>query len=243
MKIAVLLSGQMRSAAFCLDSLRRHVLDRLGPHDLFAHVADDADTHLAERLSPRVLVAANPPALDEENLIHRSGHDFGGAPGDVARLLAQFWRLQESNALKTAAEATAGARYDWVLRVRPDSFYHTDIEDLATLDPTAVYVPTFGNYHGYNDRFAFGGSAAMDVYHHKLGTPLHAHLGAGGVLHPESILRGVLDRAGIPVHRTQIIFDTLRPDGTRLTLTWSPASGDVLPDFMPPWRHRPQAIE
>lgn len=239
MKIAVLLSGQLRSAALCLDSLRRHVLEPIGPHDLFAHVADDPGVRLVERLRPRDLVVAAPPSFDEGNLVHRSGRGFGGTPGDVHRLLAQFWRLEESCRLKCAAETTDGVPYDWVLRVRPDSLYHRPIEDLSTLDPGAVYLPGFGNFHGYNDRFAFGGSAPMDTYHRRLGEPLMDYLAAGGVLHPESILRGVLDRAAVRVRRTGMIFDTLRVDGTRLTITWSPDYGDVPPDYLPEWRQAP----
>lgn len=242
MRIAVLLSGQLRSAAFCFPSLRRHVLDRLGPCDIFAHIADDADVSLVSRLNPRALVVVNAPAFDEKDYRSHAGHDFGAAPEDVQRLLAQLWRLEQSNRLRLEAEHADGARYDWVLRVRPDTLYHTDIEDLGGLDPAYVYLPTFGNFHGYNDRFAFGGAAVMDVYHARLGEPLDTYLAAGGVLHPECILRGILDRADIPVRRTGVIFDTLRPNGTRLALTWSHHYGDVIPDFLPEWRRAPVLV-
>jgi len=92
-------------------------------------------------------------------------------------------------------------------------------------------VPTFSNYWGYQDRFAFGGSAAMDVYHDKLRL-LDEFVAGGGIFHPETILKWVLDRAGTPVQRTGVVFDTVRKNGERLRPVWHETYGDVLP----PWK-------
>lgn len=240
MTIAVLISGQLRSAAACIESTRRHVLEplqRLGHCDIFCHVGSDADPAPLSAYAPREVVVADPPDFDPTPYLRRGAEPHPTAD-DIRRLLVQFWRLEQSNRLKKRAETALARRYDWVVRLRTDSLYFTDIEDLASLDSRAIYLPTFGNYWGYNDRFAYGGSEAMDRYHDKLGAPLDAALSAGARFHPESLLRAILDRAAIPVRRSGIIFDTLRKDGTRLTLTWAAEYGDILPDFLPDWRRQ-----
>lgn len=224
MKTAVLISGQMRSAATCLPSIQKHVLERIGDYDLFAHVADDADTWTAELFEPTKLVVVKQPELDEKNYIHRTGRGVIG----VQQVLRMFWSMEESNKLKQQAEAERGAKYDWVIRLRPDTQFFSNIEDLATCDPRAIYIPTFCNYWGYQDRFAFGGSAEMDVYHHKLAL-LDTFVAEGGIYHPETILKWCIDRAGTPVNRTEIMFDTLRKNGERIRACWHECYGDVIP--------------
>ena len=204
MKTAVLVSGQMRSLDVCISSIQKHLLQRIGDYDLFAHVAEDEDAWKVELLEPKQCVVVNQPELDEKNYIHRTGRGVIG----VQQVLRMFWSMEESNKMKAAAEIDRGAPYDWVIRLRPDTQFFSDVEDLSTLDANAVYVPTFCNYWGYQDRFAFGSSTAMDAYHRKLDL-LDEFVAGNGIFHPETILKWVLDRAGTPVRRTEILFDTL----------------------------------
>lgn len=226
MKTAVLVSGQMRSLDGCIASIQKHVLDRIGDYDVIAHVADDEDTWKVELLEPVQCVVVRQPEFDEKNYIHRSGRGVIG----IQPVLRMFWSMAESNRLKKEREAATGRRYDWVIRLRPDTQFYSDIEDLATCDPAAAYVPTFSNYYGYQDRFAFGGSVPMDAYHDKFGL-LDTYVEEGGIFHPETMLKWALDRAGVPVHRTGIIFDTLRKNGLRKRPVWEAALGDVLPEW------------
>ena len=227
MKTAVLISGQMRSADVCLPSIQKHVLSRLGDFDIIAHVADDKDAWKLELFEPAKAVVITQPLFNEKNYIHRTGRGVIG----VQQVLRMFWSLEESNKLRKQVEAERGIRYDWVVRLRPDTQFFSDIEDLATLDPAAAYVPTFCNYWGYQDRFAFGGSSAMDAYHEKTGALLDAYIAEGGIFHPETYLKWALDRSGTQVSRTQILFDTLRMDGSRIRACWHELYGDMVPDW------------
>jgi hypothetical protein len=233
MKTAVLLSGQMRSADVCLASIQKHVLSRLGDYDLLAHIADDEDAWKLELFEPTRAVVVKQPKFDEKNYIHRTGRGVIG----VQQVLRMFWSMEESNKLKKQAEAERGAPYDWVIRLRPDTQFFSDLEDLATLEPDAAYIPTFCNYWGYQDRFAFGSSKWMDAYHDKCGDLLDTYIAEGGIYHPETYLKWVLDRAGAPIKRTQILFDTLRKDGSRIRASWHKCYGDIVP----PWREAFQA--
>jgi len=230
MKTAVLVSGQMRSLDVCITSIQKHLLDRIGDYDLLAHVADDEDAWKIDLLKPAKCVRIKQPAFDEKNYIHRSGRGVIG----IQPVLRMFWSMEEANKLKKAAEAERGSPYDWVIRLRPDTQFFSDIEDLATCAPSAIYLPTFCNYWGYQDRFAFGGSRAMDVYHEKSAL-VDTYVAEGGIFHPESILKWAIDRAAVPVRRTGILFDTLRKNGSRIRPVWEECYGDVLPAWRRAW--------
>lgn len=227
MKTAVLISGQMRTADVCLPSIQKHVLDRLGDYDVIAHIADDEDTWKLELFEPKKVSIQSQPELDEKNYVHRSGRGVIG----IQPVLRMFWSMEESNRLRREAEAESGVRYDWVVRLRPDTQFYSDVEELASCDPSAVYLPTFSNYYGYQDRFAFGGPAAMDAYHDKFSL-LDTCMAENGIFHPESMLKWALDRAGTPVKRTAILFDTLRKNGYLKRPVWSAKYGDIVPEWL-----------
>jgi hypothetical protein len=224
MKTAVLVSGQMRTLEACLPSIQNHVLSRIGSFDVIAHVAEDEDAWKVALLEPRRCLVVRQPTFDEKNYVHRSGRGVSG----IQQVLRMLWSLEESNRLRREAEAEAGVAYDWILRLRPDTEFSSDLEDLAACDPSAVYIPTFCNYWGLNDRFAFGGAAAMDAYHDKVGL-LDGYIEQGGIYHPETFLKWAIERAGFPVRRTEVLFDSVRKNRSRITPYWEASMGDVVP--------------
>ncbi|HEY1763275.1 MAG TPA: hypothetical protein VGF85_00030 [Opitutaceae bacterium] len=226
MKTAVLVSGQMRTLEYCLPSIQKHVLSRIGSYDVIAHIAEDEDAWTVEMLEPRKCAVVKQPNFDEKNFVHRSGRGVSG----IQQVLRMFWSMEESNRLRHEVEAETGVAYDWVVRLRPDTEFFSDIEDLAACDPAAVHIPTFCNYWGLNDRFAFGGGAAMDAYHMKCGL-LDSYVEQGGIYHPESFLKWAVDRAGIAVRRTEVIFDSVRKNRSRITPHWDASMGDIAPEW------------
>jgi hypothetical protein len=82
------------------------------------------------------------------------------------------------------------------------------IEDLSKQTPESVYVPTFSNFFGYNDRFAYGGSEVMDVYNDRFDM-----VDQCPEFHPESMLKYCLDSQGISVKDTEARFLTIRKNG------------------------------
>jgi len=214
----------MRSADVCLASIQKHVLSRIGDHDIIAHIADDDDAWKLELFEPTRAVVEKQPDLDEKNYIHRTGRGVIG----VQQVLRMFWAMEESYKLMEKVQAERGTPYDWVIRLRPDTLFFSDIEDLSTCDPTACYLPTFCNYWGYQDRFAFGGPAVMKTYHDKLAL-IDDYIAQGGIYHPESMLKWMIDRVNTPVRRTEIMFDTLRKNGQRIRAVWDATYGDPIP--------------
>lgn len=232
MNVAILISGQMRTAERCIDSIKQHVyaalpLTSIPKTDLcrqdyatYAATAADEDAHKIE-LFPRVLGMTEPqPELPEKNYAASLGLGCYG----VQVVLKQLWALRRAWQIMEGD----GYRPDWVIRLRPDCYFHNDIENLADCDPNAVYVPTFHNFYGLNDRFAFGGYEAMRVYCNRLDN-MDEYVEAGGIFQPESHLLSTLRQANISVRRTRVLFDLVRKGGKHVKPEWNKDAdyGDV----------------
>lgn len=212
MTTAVLISGQMRTADVCLDSIARHILRRIGEHRIYISAADDEDAGKTELFGYRMAIVEKQPLLPEKNYAEKMGLGCYG----VQVVLRQLWSLQQSWAMMEADDF----RPDWVIRLRPDCWFHNNIENLADCDPRAVYVPTFHNFYGLNDRFAFGGYDAMRVYCERLAT-MDTYIAKGGIFHPESHLKWALAVADVPFLRTKVTFDLIRKTGQRIKPQWN----------------------
>lgn len=222
MRTAVLVSGQMRTLDKCAASIREHVMTWVVPYDVYVHAAADEDAGRACLLQPAAtwellrcasIVVAEQPFLDEKNYIARTGRGVAG----VQRVLRQLWALQQ------VWRMVAG-RYDWYIRLRPDTECLTDLEQLEDCDPDSLYVPEFCNWWGLCDRFAFGGHAVMERYCNQLDR-LDEYIALGGIFHPETFLRWCMN--GTPIRRTKIRFNTLRKDGSRIVPEFHADKGDV----------------
>lgn len=217
MTAAVLVSGQMRTLDVCYPTIERHILMRMlrprGVFNVYAATAEDGDAHKVV-LFPGVLGSTeHQPEQDEKNY---QAHIGLGCYG-VQVVLKQLWALKRAWEIM---ESDGEPRPLWVIRLRPDCWFHNDIENLNDCDTSCVYVPTFHNFYGLNDRFAFGGYEAMKVYCNRLDT-MDDYIAAGGIFHPESHLKWVMERAGIEVRRTQILFDLVRKNGTHVKPDWN----------------------
>lgn len=228
-EVAVLVSGQLRTAERCIESINSRVLGNIGKYDLFACVASDKDTHKLELFNPKKAIVTKQPWLDEKSYLENN-LKIRDVPFESARplisgvqaVLRQFWFLKEVNKLKTEAETCRNKPYKWVIRLRPDTLFLNGIEDLTNLNPDNIYIPKFSNFFGYNDRFAFGGSNVMDVYNNRLD-----RIDECPDFHPESILKFCLDSANIGISRTSAEFYTVRLN-EYIYPTYEERFGDVL---------------
>lgn len=217
MKTCVLISGQMRTAAKCHESIKKHLLDHLGDYDVFAHIADDEDAKAIDLFKPKVAWIGPQPELDEKNYIMRTGRQVFG----IQQCLRMWWSMYESwRLMKDSRE-----EYGWVVRLRPDTQFLNDIENPCNWQIGAT-VPKHNSWWGYCDRFAILSPAAAAQYH-SMWTNLDNYIAQGGIFHPETYLKWTLDVAGIPVHRTNVVFDTVRKNGSRVLPAFHESCGDL----------------
>jgi hypothetical protein len=158
------MSGRCRGLDRTAANLFECLFSRLGDWDLFVFTPEDAHSHLAERLRPTVLEVAPDPLLDEGRL--RNGKNCLLKTG-VQAYLQQLYGLRRCDAIRIAHQRRTGARYDWVVRCRPDLLFEAPVPDLRGLDPRYVHVPDFHQFEGVNDRFAVGNPENMTIYMNK----------------------------------------------------------------------------
>lgn len=238
MRIACCFSGQVRNFDLVFPSLQKHILCRLGAHELhfFAHYPIDQDrpklaclnfTKQVGEDESQVGLSSLPDLASNDHLVAGRRWHQGGPYRAYVR---QLRGIHVANELRKSHERETGHAYDWVLRLRYDNLYLSDIEAIESLDPNALYIPMHDNWGGYNDRFAFCSAAIMDVYCSRY-TLLEDFLSRGRKLNPEPFLKWVIDAQRIEVRRTTVVHHLMRY-GEVWKATYRRAEGDVVPKGM-----------
>lgn len=117
------------------------------------------------------------------------------------------------NNWKLANELTKSCdEYDWVFKVRPDSWFIDKIEDLRKLEKDYIYVPNHDDWGGVNDRFAFGAPHVLDKYVSMIDN-CEEIFNNGFSFHVETFLKINLEKSNIIVRRTKASLHLLREHG------------------------------
>lgn len=236
MKIAVIITGEMRTFDACLPTLHHHVLRHFRPGGMDFFVATVADKNalkvnlLKERFPEcRTEVSTVLEQPDCVAMLRGRGvklpqewtrgrfythepYAISVHPQAVAR---QLWQLEEGWNLFTQRATLTD--YAAVIRVRPDLYWQSFTPPAAAImdalrDAPQVISPWWGRFGGRNDRFAIlslAGGAAADYFRTFSNIP---RLDADGVpFHPESLVA-----ASVAPHAdviTDALFGTLRENG------------------------------
>jgi hypothetical protein len=210
MKTVVLVSGQMRTADQCAAGIRE-----LYPDVPFVvHAVADDDAEKAFLFRPAVTVIEPQREMPERR---EYSIQIGRGCHGVQRVLKQLWGLRR---VWQVFEAS-GIEADCVVRCRADLAFSVPPEPF---EGTGWRVPTFCNWFGFNDRFAFGDLPAMRRYFTRLDR-LDEYIDAGCMFHPETFLGWAMQ--GIVARSTQAVFATVRADGTRDEPQWFTNAGDI----------------
>jgi hypothetical protein len=210
MKTVVLVSGQMRTADQCAAGIRE-----LYPDVPFVvHAVADEDAEKAFLFRPAVTVIEPQREMPERR---EYSIQIGRGCHGVQRVLKQLWGLRR---VWQVFEAS-GIEADCVVRCRADLAFSVPPEPF---EGTGWRVPTFCNWFGFNDRFAFGDLPAMRRYFTRLDR-LDEYIDAGGMFHPETFLGWAM--RGVPAESTRAVFATVRADGTRDEPQWFANAGDI----------------
>jgi hypothetical protein len=210
MKTVVLVSGQMRTADPCAAGIRE-----LYPDVPFVvHAVADEDAEKAFLFRPAVTVIEPQREMPERR---EYSIQIGRGCHGVQRVLKQLWGLRR---VWQVFEAS-GIEADCVVRCRADLAFSVPPEPF---EGTGWRVPTFCNWFGFNDRFAFGDLPAMRRYFTRLDR-LDEYIDAGGMFHPETFLGWAM--RGVPAESTRAVFATVRADGTRDEPQWFANAGDI----------------
>lgn len=211
MKTAVIISGQLRTFARCLPSLKWNVFRKLNDPGFIVSCADDAqaaDAELLKQAFPKAEVhieKVTPPALTEPPLAFADYAPYAITPtktpgiGPLQGILRQHWHL--SRAWKFAQEIGLHD-VDVIIRCRADLHFHKfEMPEMDDTDVLTAFTPWWGNYGGVNDRFAVLGPIAAASYFETF-DHLPQLLEEGCPFHPESLVAASLERGCVEIKRT-----------------------------------------
>jgi len=187
MKVALCISGQMRTFDKVFPALKRNLIDVLNP-DIFistwskigkTHKTNTASTPEWLDLSPDALSKlTNAKIVDIEEFkdefydsfknVHRPIYLKNNEPIHSRSMIPHFYKIHRCNELRKAYSMEMGIEYDCVIRLRPDLLLGQSVESLfkeVQLESN-VYIslcgidPTFQ----ISDKFAIMNSEMFDYY-------------------------------------------------------------------------------
>ena len=214
MRVAICLSGELRSIRRCLPAMRINLLDNFDDYDIFYHTwNDDPDLnelsqlvrtgHLKDlMIEPRI-------TLDEKNYHLRKRSEVF-----IQGFLRQLYCLKQCNDLKKKYELDNAFTYDVVIRLRPDILidsFEYDVNLFTNLS-SSVYIPDHDSWHGYNDRFYYSNSPNMDKLSDRL-LQVDDYFNMGGLIHYETFFKYIVDVNGLTVKSMPSRSALLRTSG------------------------------
>lgn len=210
------LSGQLRKARVCSVGIQQHMLAPLSSHEVHIYMTSwDNPAFVGNRYSgtndcswEEMLELYKPKA---SNLLSEAEHvpiaikdidilenpNRQNAKNKMHNVLCMIYTIKQCSELMRLS----GENYDVVIRMRYDVMPTVSIEPV--LSPGKFCIPS-GHDHleGINDQVAWGPKS--DMLHYGAWFDNVVHLVENGVfVHPETLLRQHLLRAGIQINRVE----------------------------------------
>jgi hypothetical protein len=211
MKACVLLSGKIRNAKDCFDSIKTNLID-VYKADVFLSTwetdeTDDVNIHeLIQMYSPKSIEIEKydneliKPFNDKLTPFLNNTYGIETRPLFV---FLMYYKMMKANRLKESYETLIKKKYDIVIRTRFDLKIDSKLEYIIP-NQNEIYIPKGWDWRdGYNDLFAIGNSYTMG-YYSNLYFSLINMLNSGHVLHPELLLKSYLDKGGFDIIRQKI---------------------------------------
>ena len=209
--VAVCFFGQVKNYKHVADSVQRHVFDVLDKtglaYDVFAHTFNQSDFTNPRNREQHLPI--DPASLQDNLAIPPTAMLYD----NLAAALHSLHRV-------TSLWEARAARYSWVLYLRPDLRFLSDL-DLPRLraflhhapDQAAIATPGFAKWGGLNDRLAFGPPSAMLAYGRR-GEALERYV-AVTQRRPcaEAYLAHYLAGHGVTAVDSEVRFQRIRADG------------------------------
>lgn len=186
LKVALCISGQMRTYDYCFKNLKKHILDVLSP-DVFIHTWEEVGnttknnskgSNKAKKVVTQrgLMKKYKAKAVVVEPFDKEYFNSLGGVkvPAELIRLepihykgaLPMFYKIYQCNKLKEIEEAKYNFKYDVVIRIRPDILIMEPIpvqflKENGLLWHSDLWLNPAAQI---SDKFAFSSSHIMDYY-------------------------------------------------------------------------------
>ncbi len=240
-RIAIGFFGLSRSLKWTLPSIRENIIEparQLGEVRLFAHLYQQ--THIT---NPRS--GEDNPLDPEEYRLLECDEVTLEAPGQCLQEAQYDWILSHGDAFHDNGKSLANLIHqlhslqvvgkmietwkpDVVVIARPDLQYHDSLKEaIAThleLPASALSLPNWQWYGGYNDRLAVCGIVACNIYTNRLDRVRHYLEKTGGPLPAERFLKFCLHEKGILPIKIAVHASRVRANGKIVDENFASAS-------------------
>ena len=179
MRVALCLSGHLRSFVDTHVSLRNNIIDKLNA-DVFIHTWNfigssihiDGGTVAIPTVNMQNQIKAwyKPVHMTIEPIKHGLGEKYRKylvdprCPNSITNM---FYKIHMADKLRQDYEYRNNFTYNLVIRARPDLLFESSLHknhiDVAS-QQGFLCIPEFGHFDGINDQFAFGNSQVMSIY-------------------------------------------------------------------------------
>jgi SAM-dependent methyltransferase len=208
MRVAICLSGHLRTFKETFESLRANILSRLNC-DIFVHSWNDAGTNLQAIRKLYELYRPVKCVMENKIVFNNKTHPLSFKTDHDKNIISMFYKIKACNDLKSQYEKENNFKYDIVFRCRFDALYNHTFEDNELKNLDGVYFPRTGHFGGINDQFAFGNSNNMDVYS-SVYDKLEEYSSQGICISPEMLLKHHIFATGLKPKYTEINYDLLK---------------------------------
>lgn len=240
MKVALCLSGHLRTFRNTAKSLKDNIIDPLNC-DVFIHTWDvlgsptgknpgdvnNQDTQIID-IMPEIYDLLNPTLIsierqkDKLEELKFKTRDII-IPIDEKQFIMQhiglhismFYSLYMSNNIRKEYEEENQIKYDMIIRCRPDIFLKTKLNLSMFPDKNKIYVPEIATYveNGINDQMAIGYADVMEYYFNIYNDVENYYRYHYSTVRPEVIIKYYLNKYNIITEEKPINYDIYRLDG------------------------------
>lgn len=216
MRAAVLVVGQMRTWSTCIHTFKWHIARQLNCDlDFYVSTVQDSETASADLIGThfpqsKLVVEAKAFQPDLAEIPEPVRFEPYARSVPMQAVLRQLWQLNEAWRLFSLYDE---GQYDFIIRTRPDLFFHSFKMPEDYPSDWEAWTPWWGRFGGLNDRFAIMGWRSAKAYFQTF-QKLETLLQAGCPIHPESLIAGSIWEAGCHnLPRLKVEFSTLRMTG------------------------------
>lgn len=215
MKIALCLSGFMRTFEQTFPNLDKFLLSKYPEIDIFIHTWNIQDGHQPDSrvnistinslFTPKDLMVEKYHVLKSSSIIEAKSYDKARSTNNV---LSMYYKIMKCNKMKTKYGVNNNTDYDCVIRMRPDINLKSEfIINKEYLND--INIPKFGDFGGINDQCAYGNSANMNIYS-SLFNFIEVYLtGNEMILNPEMLLKYHLFKNNLHINRFDLAYTLL----------------------------------
>lgn len=227
MKIALCLSGHLRTFEKTYSSLYKNILNVYNP-DIFIHTWDklgfacnyktdkdlnstyDKQNIINKLYNPKNIIIESSSFVEE---LKEHGNQYAphlrNEPKHVGHMASMFYKIYACNEIRKQFELQNPVKYDYIIRSRADLVFNNSLT-LPPIEENTVWIPKHISGEGwYTDQFSIGNSDSMDLYS-SLYFDIPEYFKAKMDFYPEKFMFWGLNKKSLTTKYLDINFHILR---------------------------------